>query len=160
MKGSLFYCLHRLYRCNSYSLQNESLYLMLIHPVWFTANGLRVLKSILYKQLIISYSVHIHVVLKKGRRGAYMKIIFLASELMHLLWTNQQSKQTILFQYSIWIWSAVSAILNSFITNIFFFNTCIKHYSYHSFKSTTKFVSMFWYNLVEANKVGSCSRQP
>lgn len=90
VKGSLFHCLHRVYRCNIYSLQNESLYLMLIHPVWFTANGLPVLKNILRKKINHQlFSAHS---LKKGRRGAYMKIIFLASELMLLLWTNQPSK--------------------------------------------------------------------
>ena len=66
MKGSLFHCFHRLYRCNSYSLQNESLYLKLIHPVWFTANGLPVLKNILYKNINHQlFSAHRE---EKGRR--------------------------------------------------------------------------------------------
>ena len=82
MKGSLFPCLHRLYRCNSYILQNESLYLMLIHPVWFTENGLPVLKNIFKKNNHQLFSAHS---LKKGRKGAYIEIIFLASELMLLL---------------------------------------------------------------------------
>ena len=98
VKGSLFHYLHRLYTWNSYSLQNESLHLMLrfiicsilIHHVWFTANCLRVLRIIYYAK--INHQLFRAHSLKKGRRGACMETIFLATELMHFLWTNQPSK--------------------------------------------------------------------
>ena len=136
MKGSLFHYLHRLYTCNSYSLQNESLHLMLrfiicsllVHHVWFTANCLSVLRIIYYAKINHRlFSAHS---LKKGRRGACMEIIFLTTESIHFLWTNQPSKfSNSHHSLSIFHLNLISCLYRP---QFFFNNTCIKHYSYQS----------------------------